>query len=109
MLGERRFRGCRGGESGWKGAGTARLNYNSWNMLASSEARATWVGDEIVLFDHGSDPDLGTGTAVIHADYFALAANPDTIRERDLGRQRHREFDARSLSQLGLDVEKDTV
>ena len=48
-------------------------------MLASSHAWA-WVGNEIVLFDHGGDPDLGTGTAVIHADYFALAANPDTIR-----------------------------
>src|SRR5215475_11044449 len=74
-------------------------------METSREPRAG-IGNEVVLLDYGRHSNLRTGATVVHADDFALAANTNTVSERNLRWQCHCELDARPLGKLRLHVEE---
>src|ERR1700720_1791690 len=67
------------------------------------------VGQKVVLINDGCHRHLLGGTAAFDAHYAALAAHPDALRQRDLGRQGQREVNRGAGLDGGIDIEADSA
>src|SRR5205807_774181 len=61
---------------------------------------------EVVLINGGGDADLRIRSQPVDAHHLARAADANALRQRDLRRQRQREFYGRALVQTGVEVEE---
>src|ERR1700732_2888821 len=67
------------------------------------------VGQKVVLINDGCHRHLLGGTAAFDAHHAALAAHPDALRQRDLGRQGQREVNRGAGLDGGIDIEADSA